>query len=211
MKIKIILIVPVIICLNVFNTYAQEKITIVTERVTTTYEERRTYQGRERVDTKSRSSVMYNFKLGDDGKVMSTGKKGRDLRKHIQDEEALKYFDKSMKQIRWGNRTFLGMLGGMVISAVGFSNPGEKLDDQGSYIGDSVNPLLIVGGVVFLGSLVARPILFKKFDKNFAKSIELHNNTVSSGSSSQNIRIENVGFTLDNRTSRPQLYLSWRF
>ncbi len=202
MKIKTILFTS-LVCLCISDMFAQEKITIVAELTTTTI---KYFEGGQ----ESRTSARYYFKLGDDPKIMSTGKRGRDLRKHIKDEEALKYFDKSMKQVRWGNATSLGMLGGLGLAAAGFANPIKKIDDQGYHTGNSVNPLLILGGATILGSIIARPILFKKFDKNFAKSIELHNNTVLSDSS-QNIRIDNVGFTLDNRTSRPQLYLSWRF
>lgn len=206
MKIKVILIAPVIIYLNILNLCAQEKITIVEKQTTTTERNWETHE------TRSRTSSTYYFILGDDrDNMMPTGKKGKNLRPHIKDEEALKLFDKSLKQVRWGNATFLGMIGGAGLMVAGGLNSGQKFDDQGDVFEVPIlNPLMISGSIITLGSIIARPILHKKFDKNFAKSIEMHNNTVSSGSNS-NMRIDNIGLTLDNRTSRPQLYLSWRF
>lgn len=207
MKIKTILLVS-IICLCISNLFAQEKITIIEKRTTTTE------KNWETLETKSRTNSTYYFRLGDNKEVISAGKKGKDLRKYLKDEEALRLFDKATRQLRWGNATFIGMLGGMTYGIIGGRIDVEKeYDDQGNVTNRdiSVSPGTIIGGSVLLGSVIARVVLHRQFDKNFAKSIELHNNTVPSGSSRQNMRIENIGFTLDNRTSRPQLYLSWRF
>lgn len=211
MKIQRIILASIILLIvNSFSLFAQERITLITT-YTDVYELNKDFRGSR---TYARTTFRTNkFRLEGSDKVLMIGKRGKNLKQYIDNDEALALLDKSYGQ----QKSSIIMAGvgvcGIATGLIGLNVNRKKVyEEKPGIVRRSLDrPVLSIGATVVLGSYIASSIFIARSRKNLFKSVDIHNNTITSSMNSDKIQLDGIGFEWNNQASRPQLSLSWTF
>ncbi len=219
MKIQnIILPFLILFIFNSFSLSAQQKITII-EDSNTTYESPRMQWQYKKTHKTSRDQGRYVtrsrilFKVEGDEKLRGLGKNGEQLRFYLRDSEAEALLDKAFKQEKMipvtGGVAALGMITGVVGLFIGEEKSGS--DYSGFFDLALDKPMFLAGATIVVGSYITSLVLKSNSKKNIYKSVDIHNNSITSSMDADKIRLDGIGVQWNNQSSRPQLSLRWTF